>query len=72
MHTDILRGVEAIPEKLHPSVHRHAQSVPVRTVEPDASRLRLHRDQSVFRLRRNGHHSVQLHIFGHDRDNRGG
>lgn len=69
---DVLRGVEAVQEELHPSLHGHEEPVSVRAVEQDAPDLRLHSHESVLRLRRHGHHPVQLHFPSHDRDHRGG
>lgn len=69
---DVLRGVEAVQEELHSPLHGHEEPVSVRAVEQDAADMRLHSHESVLRLRRHGHHPVQLHFPSHDRDHRGG
>lgn len=39
--SDILRGVEAVSEELHPSVHRHQELIPFHSLESLAESLRL-------------------------------
>lgn len=65
---DVLRGFKAISEELHPSLHWHQEPLPLPAVESAEARLRVHRHQPVLRLLCHGHHSVQLHIPGHDGD----
>lgn len=48
--SDILRGVEEISEKLHPSIYRHEELVPFPTLEPATKNLRFHSDKSVLWL----------------------
>jgi hypothetical protein len=72
LSADILCRLEAFPEELHPPIHRHQELVPVPTMESTATGVRVHSDQPVLRLLRDGHHPAELCVPGQERASRGG
>ncbi|VVC95941.1 unnamed protein product [Leptidea sinapis] len=58
--SDILRGIEAVQEELHPSLHGNPVPVLVVSMVSCASGLRLSLHQPVLRLLRHGYYPAQL------------
>lgn len=69
---DILRRLQALPQELHPPVHRYQLLLLVVALVTYAQGLHLPLYQSAVRLRRHGNHPAQLCVPGHDGDHRRG
>ena len=63
---DVLRGVEAVPEELHPPIHRDEFIFPLQPLEPVPQGVHLSLDKSVLRLFSHGYNIAQLRLPCYD------
>ena len=70
--SDVLRGVEEVPQELHPPLHSHELLLLVLALERDSPHLHLPVDEPVLRLCCYDNHPAQLRLPGHDRHRGGG